>query len=407
MKNSIFFLCAVFVFSSCASLRIPLSAIRSSGGEELAAAIASGRDVNARYPGGISPLMEASYRNLSEIAAVLIASGANTEARDKDGFTALMYAAAGNSVSCAELLINKGADTEAREYLTGKTALFFAAENNSAIMVKLLFSSYAGKEAVFDGGVTALMYSSALGASAACGELIRHGADIKKRDDLGRDALFHAVKNNVLETAKLLIKSGADVNAEYDRRLLHIAAAENNIDMIKLLAVSGADTALKDKRDFSPFGEAVRAGSLEAASFFLDSGSGANEKQDDLTPLMIAAKNNDLKMTTLLAENMADVNIASSDGTTALFYAAGRVSPAIAEFLISVGADVNSADSKGWTPLMLAVSENNLETAGLLIKSGADVNAKNAELLNALEIAKYKRNDKMISMLKFSGAREY
>ncbi|MDO9514197.1 MAG: ankyrin repeat domain-containing protein [Elusimicrobiota bacterium] len=402
--NKVFFLGVVALFSSCASLRVPLSALRPGGGEELSAVIASGGDVNAVYPGGISPLMEASHRNLPEIARLLIDAGAHIEARDKDGFTSLMYAAAGGAVSTAELLVQKGAHTEAKEYLTGKTALFFAVENNSPRTVKHLFS---GEEAVFDGGVTALMHASARGVTEACAELIKSGADIKKKDDLGRDAIFHAVKNNMIKTADILIRSGASVKAEYDSGLLHLAAAKNNIDMIKLLLGAGADMSVKDRHAFSPFGEAVRAGSFEAASFFLGSGALANERQGDLTLLMIAAKNNDLKMASLLTENMADVDAASSDGTTAIFYAAMRNYHVIAEFLIGMLADVNAADAKGWTPLMAAVAENSLETARLLIKNGADINARNAEALNALEIAKYKRNDKMISALKASGAREY
>ncbi|MBA3052338.1 MAG: ankyrin repeat domain-containing protein [Candidatus Omnitrophota bacterium] len=402
--KKVFFLGAVALLSSCASLRVPLSALRPGGGEELSAVIAAGGDVNAVYPGGISPLMEASYRNLPDIALLLIDAGAHIEARDKDGFTALMYAAAGGAVSPAELLVQKGARTQAKEYLTGKTALFFAVENNSPRMVKILFSS---EEAVFDGGVTALMHASARGVTEACAELIKSGADIKKKDDLGRDALFHAVKNNMIKTADILIRSGASVKAEYDSGLLHLAAAKNNIDMIKLLLGAGADMSVRDRHAFSPFGEAVRSGSFEAASFFLGSGALANERQGDLTPLMIAAKNNDLKMASLLTENMADVGAASSDGTTALFYAAMRNYHVIAEFLIGMLADVNAADAKGWTPLMAAVAENSLETARLLIKNGADINARNAEALNALEIAKYKRNDKMISALKASGAREY
>jgi len=404
MKKA-FFLCASSLFlSSCASLRLPVSALRPGGENELRAAIAAGGDVNAVYQGGISPLMEASYRNLPDIVSILLDAGAHIEARDKDGFTALIYAAAGASFMPAEMLIQKGANREAKEYLTAKTALFFAAENNSPRLVKLLFG---GEEAVFDGGVTALMHASALGASDAVSELIKNGADLRRRDDSGRDALFHAVRNDMLKTSELLIRSGASVKAEYDSGLLHLAAARNNIDMVRLIVDAGADMSVKDKHDFSPFGEAVRAGSFEAASFFLAGGASANERQDDLTPMMIAAKNNDLKMAVLLAENMADVNSVSSDGTTAIFHAAMRNYTAMAEFLIGMLADVNAADSKGWTPLMTAVAENSLDTARLLIKNGADVNARNGEALNALEIAKHKRNDKMVSALKAAGAREY
>ena len=391
MKKA-FFLCASSLFlSSCASLRLPVSALRPGGENELRAAIAAGGDVNAVYQGGISPLMEASYRNLPEIVSILLDAGAHIEARDKDGFTALIYAAAGASFMPAEMLIQKGANREAKEYLTAKTALFFAAENNSPRLVKLLFG---GEEAVFDGGVTALMHASALGASDAVSELIKNGADLRRRDDSGRDALFHAVRNDMLKTSELLIRSGASVKAEYDSGLLHLAAARNNIDMVRLIVDAGADMSVKDKHDFSPFGEAVRAGSFEAASFFLAGGASANERQDDLTPMM-------------MAENMADVNSVSSDGTTAIFHAAMRNYTAMAEFLIGMLADVNAADSKGWTPLMTAVAENSLDTARLLIKNGADVNARNGEALNALEIAKHKRNDKMVSALKAAGAREY
>ena len=62
---------------------------------------------------------------------------------------------------------------------------------------------------------------------------------------------------------------------------------------------------------------------------------------------------------------------------------------AIARLLIAAKADVNEASSDGTTPLMRAASANHGETVRLLMASGADVNARNSGGMTALMVAAF------------------
>ena len=69
-------------------------------------------DVNAKGPGGETPLHSAAFEGHKEIAELLIAKGADVNAKKKDkiGLTPLHIAAVAGHKEVAELLIAKGAD---------------------------------------------------------------------------------------------------------------------------------------------------------------------------------------------------------------------------------------------------------------------------------------------------------
>ena len=66
--------------------------------------------------------------------------------------------------------------------------------------------------------------------------------------------LHLAVEKGDLEGLKVLLSSGADVNATDDRGRtpLHIAAGYNDVEMIVLLCDSGANLHVRDNDNFSP-----------------------------------------------------------------------------------------------------------------------------------------------------------
>lgn len=113
------------------------------------------------------------------------------------------------------------------------------------------------------------------------------------------------------EITELLISKGADVNtkSEYGRTALHSAASCNNIEVMKLLILHGADV---------------------------------NAKDYGVTALHYAAKYNHIKAAELLISHGADVNAKDYNKMTALDYATQNDFKEIAELLISNGANINS-----------------------------------------------------------------
>src|SRR5205085_6765461 len=82
-----------------------------------------------------------------------------------------------------------------------------------------------------------------------------------------------------------------------------------------------------------------------------------------LTPLMFAARENDLECARLLLKAGAEINAQAADGKDALSLAFFDGSYDVAEFLIDSHANLNQKDAQRFTPLFWAVDRRNMETA--------------------------------------------
>jgi ankyrin repeat protein len=102
-----------------------------------------------------------------------------------------------------------------------------------------------------------LHYTIIQGLFSATSWLIEHGADLEVRNSsqlndyvVKLTPLHLAVKQNQIEIAELLLKSGANVNAktkgELEITALHGAVARGNTDLVRLLLQYDADSNIRD-----------------------------------------------------------------------------------------------------------------------------------------------------------------
>src|SRR5262249_47001163 len=192
--------------------------------------------------------------------------------------------------------------------------------------------------------------------------LIDAGANVKAKTKSGRTALTLAARkagNN--KTVKLLVDKGANAkerNAS-GANPIQVAAACGDLDTVKLLVEAGADV-----NDITPV-----------------SGPGALSVR---TPLGLAAVRNDVRMVRYLLERKADPNQETPRGTP-LTFAAWQNSVLAADVLLAHGA---KADVKillnGSTPLHWAAGSDSLrpELVKLLLTHGADPNAEFGEQID-------------------------
>jgi ankyrin repeat protein/spore coat protein CotH len=229
------------------------------------------------------------------------------------------------------------------------------------------------------------------------------GADINAQDRMfGLTPLSCAVLFDQAETAELLIRKGADVNAKGrdGGTPLHGAAFLGQTETAELLIQNGADVNAKNHKGETPSDAAgtdweatefvatfllkieidkhkVETGRAEVIELLQQHGATAKTEGGG-DELCRAVKSGDLQAVKIQVKNGVDVNARDSEfGVTALSWAALQGHTKIAEFLIERGTDVNAKNQDGATALHSAAFLGRAEIAKLLIQKGADVNAKN------------------------------
>jgi ankyrin repeat protein len=192
------------------------------------------------------------------------------------------------------------------------------------------------------------------------------------------NAIFFGETENDNKIAKELIKAGADVNikdAVYGITPLmatHSNNGNDKLDLLKLLIQSGADV------NAQPYS------GVTALIYISDRSH---------TPEMIEE----------LLKAGANINHQDAYGTTALFKASNHYSSfnKIAIVLIKAGANVNIQDNNGNTPILLASMANKYELVKELINAGADFSIHYASKGNKtiIELAKEGKFNKQITNL--------
>jgi ankyrin repeat protein len=153
-------------------------------------------------------------------------------------------------------------------------------------------------------------------------------ANIEARDGRGATPLMHAAAFGNLQTLKLLIEKGADVNARNQANASALLWCVRDPEKARLLIEKGADVNAQSKQG--------------------------------RTPLMIAALSQGNSSTVaLLLDKGADLNAKAVIGTTALHSAAIAGEMESVRLLLAKGANVRATDFVNRTPLYFASSTGN------------------------------------------------
>lgn len=119
-------------------------------------------------------------------------------------------------------------------------------------------------------GHTALMFAAFNGHSEIVLSLLEAGAVIDQRDFMDRTALLYSSTGPFPETVKILLDNGADPNKvdsdEHFSPLMH-AAAEGQLEVVKVLIQYGADRSLKDVDGDDAASFAAQSGHMQVVEF--------------------------------------------------------------------------------------------------------------------------------------------
>lgn len=260
----------------------------------------------------------------------LLAKKADVNAPQNDGTTALDWAVRSNDLELIDMLLKASASVSAANQ-SGATPMQLAAMNGNASILERLIQAGADPNAPLSPtGDTALMMAARTGKLDAVRVLVDHGAKVDTKESWGgTTALMWAVSERHPEVAKLLVDRGADVNVK-----------SNFVPSASGRGFEGtAPVAPKPNQKVEEFASGW------------------------MTPLMFAAREDDLASARILIQAGGNVNEVGADGKDALGLALFNGSYDVASLLIDSHANVNHADAQRFTPLFWAVDRRNMETA--------------------------------------------
>jgi len=360
-----------------------VDAVREGDHEAVRSLIKERADVNAPQAYGATVLAWAAHRDDLEMVELLIGARANVNTADVYGVTPLSLACTNGNAAVVEKLLMAGANPNTA-LSTGETPLMTCARTGNREAVKSLLVHGADVNAKeHERGQTALMWAVAQEHPEVVGALVEHGADLQARS-----------ATLPLYTPKIINKSSGAWIEFYNK----------NVYFPKV------------KGGFTPLMFAGQTGALDSARILLAAGADVNAATlDDGSALVLASSNGHVKVALFLLEKGADPNATDGYGLTALHWALqeGIVAlfsrphitdrfwvhpnmPELVTALLAHGADPNARITRdflpydiqrfsrargnslpqvgltGGTPFLLAAAVADLGAMRVLVKAGAD-----------------------------------
>jgi ankyrin repeat protein len=380
------------------------------------------------------------------ISNVFESTKMDIEARDNDGNTPLLIATKTGTTDVFSWLMKQGANFDSTNS-AGESARLLIARNQSPL-TRPLFARPIAQSAETD-----IFQAVHEGNVDAAARLIKADPQFANQtDQFQQTPLRAAVMQHQTNMIRFLETHGAkwdegsavlagrtDVlksiiqqtpsavsTKVLDKGLAHIAAANGDVGMLKILIAANADLQAKDRWGLSPLGyaliknypdmqalllqhgaqenifDAVYADDLKTATVLLaqDKSLAASTAAEKISAVEIAAAAGHTNILKLLLKNGAPFNSAvqpSKPHPTHLppFLTAGWNPVSLAAFynqsdalalLIHAGAKVDQVDQWGFAPLHWAAIRGSTEAAALLLKHKADPNQATAQIPSQVDM---------------------
>lgn len=236
--------------------------------------------------------------------------------------------------------------------------------------------------------------------------LIENGANINAVDFEGWSALSYAVNNGDIEIAKLLLTNKAKIK---DELLIAIKSpiVESRINMMKLLIDNKANINYTDENGFNPLNIAIESGDMELTKFLITNGANVNSlMQDGVSLIGYAIAQNNMDLLQILIENGANVNYTNGDSwaNTPLMTASRLGLDNVVRILLTRNVDINAVDMNGNTALHTAALNSQLSVVKLLLEKNPNLDIQNKVGNTALHLAVISGNIDIVGELVLKGA---
>ncbi|CDQ78336.1 unnamed protein product [Oncorhynchus mykiss] len=365
-----------------------------------------------------SPLHIAAERGHTNVVEVLTEKfKSNVLARTKDGSTLMHVASQCGHPETALTFLKKGVPLHMPNK-SGAMCLHAAAKQGHTAVVKSLLLKGAHVDTTTKDGLTGLHIAVQNCKPLVVQMLLGFGAQVQLNGGKAQETPLH-IAARVKEgekVAEMLLKSGADVNAEQENgeTAMHVAARHGGLRMMRALKEEGGDLTWRSKAGENPLHVAVRhchAHVVEDILTYLTSERSREEAQCCVsqgnrkgeTSLHLAAElqkesvhreGEDVHIIKILMEYDADITAATRESCETPFHYCARVgnTDVLQEMLNSVPSSrlqmaVNKHSKNGWSPLLLASERGHTEVVRILLQNHARVDVFDEDGKAALHLA--------------------
>ncbi|KAK7139556.1 hypothetical protein R3I93_016630 [Phoxinus phoxinus] len=350
-------------------------------------------------------------------------------ARTKDGNTLLHIASQCGHPATALTLLRKGVLLHMPNK-SGAVCLHAAAKKGHTAVVKALLQKGALVDATTKDGQTALHIAVENCKPQVVQMLLGFGAHVQLRGGKAQETPLHIaarVKDGV-RAAEMLLKSGADVNAEQENgeTAMHVAARHGDLEMMRALIQEGGDVTWRSKVDENCLHVAVRHCHAPVVEEILISLTNERSRQEaelcvcegnqtGETPLHLAAQlrrdsvhrtDEDVCIIKTLMEHHADITaVTRQSGETPLHYSARVGNTAVLQEMLSnvptsqLQTAINKHTESGWSPLLLAADQGHTEVVRVLLQNNARVDVFDEEGKAAIHLAAEQGHQDIVDIL--------
>lgn len=298
----------------------------------------------------------------------------------------LHLAASSNDLFNVQRLLSFGVDVNAADEKFGETALMKALKTDSLEVVRSLLQTAANIYLTNYNGQQALD----LAVSPSAQDLILQ----KKRTH--EKILFSVITHGQLDKVRAWLNYGVDIEALHPESGVTVvmqAVLSEQADVLKYLIKQGAETHIKDIHNMTAYDYAKQVGNEEILTILMVEmenhfnhlmkaifqGTKSDilywvkrtydlnkENNKGMTPLMMAAKFQDLSIVKMLVSYGANIHFMTFDSRNVLMAAAKSGRNFIVQYLLNQGALAYLIDRDGKLPIHYAVESGDSETIEIL-----------------------------------------
>eukprot|EP00095_Tigriopus_kingsejongensis_P008369 maker-scaffold856_size87843-snap-gene-0.19 protein:Tk08369 transcript:maker-scaffold856_size87843-snap-gene-0.19-mRNA-1 annotation:"PREDICTED: uncharacterized protein LOC100122337" len=367
---------------------------------------------------GARSIHTAAMRGHVSVISTLVQKGENVDCTTNDNYTALHLAVEAGKATVVEALLGHGANVHIKGGKIGETALHIASridEIRGEKCTRMLLKSGADPNLAMADGRTALHVAAENGTVTNTRFLLQNGADVMLVDSEGETSLHKAAKSchqpTVREILDFIAKALGDCTDFVQKQnKIGETALHQACKVVKgNLHFKDEDIILiRTLMEFKSSATIQTVNTRESAMHYVSTAGNADILEELLnhmhagqiqlavnqqsatgwSPLCFSASRGHVKVTHILLEHNARVDVFDHEGKSSLHLAAEIGSSDVCQLLVRKKAFVNSRTKNGWTALHYGAQKGHAQMVRILVeKYAASVDARTMKKQTPLHLA--------------------